>query len=232
MYYALFFSYLLVGGIVIPQIINTEMMNINRCSWSNEDVNLLIYHDVEWGVPITDSQKLFEKLSLNIFMAGLSRKTVLKKRDALYKAFDDFIVHKVSKFDESDVNKLLSNKDIIRNQAKINAVINNAKICQNIDLYELTWRPFNYTTLDHLRNDKRVVTRDEILMFINRYIALFKDKKFKRIGPTTLYSYYQDVGVINDHDIDCFRHDIIMSRTNIKNFTNRIRLRNEFLGGS
>ncbi|AYF92789.1 DNA-3-methyladenine glycosylase I [Apilactobacillus bombintestini] len=202
-----------------------EMININRCRWSNEDVNLLIYHDVEWGVPITDSQKLFEKLSLNIFMAGLSRKTILKRRDALYKAFNDFSVDKVCNFNELDVNNLLSNNEIIRNKQKIKAIIHNAQICKNIDLYELTWRPFNYTTLDHLHNDKRAVNKEEISLFIAPYVDFFKNKGFKRVGPNTLYAYYQDIGVINDHDINCFRHDVIMSRTNIKNFNSRIRLR-------
>ena len=96
----------------------------------------------------------------------------------------------------------MNDEAIIRNRAKIIATIQNAKACMNNDLVQLTWKPFDFMQMDGLNDNNK----NDIKEFIKPYVKLFKDAGFKRVGPTTLYSYFQSVGVINDHEIDCFRH--------------------------
>lgn len=176
---------------------------MNRCSWANEDTNMLIYHDNEWGVKKFDVNDLFESLTLEIFQAGLSWQTVLNKRDAFRKSFCNFDIESISKFNDEDIERLLQNPKIIRNRAKIIATIENAKCCLENDLCQLTWQPFEFQSLDGLNNGDKIGTPD----FVNDYVKSFKKIGFKRVGPTTMYSYLQSVGVLNDHDMNCFRHD-------------------------
>lgn len=175
---------------------------MKRCVWASDSTDMLVYHDKEWGVPKQKVSELFECLTLEIFQAGLSWATVLRKREAFREDFANFDVDKISRFNDEDVDKLMNDEGIIRNRAKIVATIQNAKACMNIDLVHLTWEPFDFTQMDGLNDNNK----DDIKEFIRPYLKRFKDAGFKRVGPTTLYSYLQSVGVINDHELDCFRH--------------------------
>ncbi|WP_157945062.1 DNA-3-methyladenine glycosylase I [Apilactobacillus quenuiae] len=177
---------------------------VERCTWAKSNLKLLIYHDKEWGVKETNNQKLFEKLSLEIIQAGLKWTLILNKRNEIIKAFDYFDIEKISNYDNNDIHRLLSNQKIIRNQKKIEAIIYNAKICKSINFKNFIWKPFNYSTLDHLLNEDDCKYVDD---FIAQYVYKFKKMGFKRIGNKTLYSFYQVIGVINDHEIKCFYHN-------------------------
>ncbi|WP_203619457.1 DNA-3-methyladenine glycosylase I [Apilactobacillus nanyangensis] len=178
---------------------------MKRCTWASDSAEMLVYHDKEWGIPKKKVSELFECLTLEIFQAGLSWSTVLRKRDAFRKDFVHFDVAKISQFNDDDIERLMNDEAIIRNRAKIIATIENAKACMNNDLVRLTWQPFNFMQMDGLNDNNK----NDIKKFINPYVKSFKDAGFKRVGPTTLYSYFQSVGVINDHELDCFRHDEI-----------------------
>lgn len=124
------------------------MKTIKRCPWAKQSDLLLKYHDEEWGVPQYDESSLFAALSLEIFQAGLQWELILKKRDELYKAFDGFNYQKIAKYSLNDLNQLLNNSSIIRNRAKITAVIQNARALvklhrRKITLTDLTWRLVN-----------------------------------------------------------------------------------------
>ncbi|TPR24325.1 DNA-3-methyladenine glycosylase I [Apilactobacillus micheneri] len=177
---------------------------VERCDWAKDNSKLLIYHDKEWGVKETNNRKLFEKLSLEIMQAGLKWTLILDKRNEIIKAFDDFDIEKISEYSINDINRLMSNKNIIRNQKKIEAIIYNARICRSIDLKKFIWEPFNYSRLDHLLHTGDYKYIDS---FISKYVLQFKRNGFKRIGNKTLYSFYQVIGVINDHELKCFYHN-------------------------
>src|SRR3989338_6939729 len=103
-----------------------------RCDWPGNDYHMIEYHDMEWGVPLHDDHKLFEFMVLDAFQAGLSWKTVLHKREAFRKAFSNFNVSKVARYDDKKIEELLSNAGIIRNRLKINAAITNARMFQKV----------------------------------------------------------------------------------------------------
>ena len=180
---------------------------MKRCEWANDNAEMLVYHDKEWGVPKQQLSELFECLTLEIFQAGLSWSTVLRKRDAFRKDFADFDVAKISRFNDADIERLMNDEGIIRNKAKIVSTVENAKACMEHDLVRLTWEPFNFNQMDGLNDNNK----DDIKEFIKPYVKAFKSAGVKRVGPTTLYSYFQSVGVINDHELDCFRHSEINS---------------------
>lgn len=183
-----------------------------RCPWATKSLRLLKYHDREWGVPRYDEQELFAALSLEIFQAGLQWELILKKRPATYRAFDNFKYSRISTYSGLKLQQLLTDSSIIRNRAKIRAVIHNAKILmklnrKGITLKQLTWDPVNQVPLDHLVNDSS--SKFDNSEFIQSFLIRFRYYGFKRVGPKTLYSYLQAVGVVNDHLISCFRHDQI-----------------------
>ena len=175
-----------------------------RCSWLNLDNPLYIkYHDFEWGVPSYDDKYMFEMLILESFQAGLSWECILNKRESFRKSFDNFDYIKISKYDESKINELLNNKDIIRNKLKINAAINNAKVFINIQkeygtFSNYIWKFTNNKVINNTDNIIRSTSplSDEISKDLKR-------KGMKFVGSTIIYSYLQAIGIINDHDINC-----------------------------
>lgn len=175
---------------------------MNRCKWCNLKNPLYIaYHDNEWGKLQTDDQYLFEMLILESFQAGLSWECVLNKREAFRKAFDNFNIEKVVKYDEEKINELISNKEIIRNKAKIKASINNAIIFKNIVKEFKTF--YNYLS---------IFTNNEIYYELHKTTsdlsdAISKDlfkRGMKFVGSTIIYSYLQAIGVINSHEEGCY----------------------------
>lgn len=183
-----------------------------RCEWARSDLLLQEYHDKEWGVPLHDDSKQFEFLCLEIMQAGLSWLTVLKKRDAFRKAFHDFDVPRVAAMGQDQVESLLQNEGIIRNQKKIEAIINNAravlKIQQTQTLSSFFWDYVNGIPIDNGNGvDEDVPAKSDLSEQISKDL---KKLKFSFVGPTIIYSHLQATGIVNDHVKKCFRHDELL----------------------
>lgn len=177
-----------------------------RCKWADNHPLNVSYHDEEWGVPVRDSEALFAKLMLDGFQAGLSWLTILKKRDAFHKAFHGFNPMKVARYTEKDIARLLANECIIRSRAKIESTIGNAKAYLAMqkageDFSEFCWSFTDGKTL-HNTTDK-FPTKTPLSMEISK--ALQK-RGFKFVGPTIVYAWMQAVGIVNDHEVKCFRY--------------------------
>lgn len=182
------------------------MSNKQRCSWAEGDDALMAkYHDEEWGVPQRDPRMLWEMLMLEGFQAGLSWRTILHKREAFRKAFAGFDPHKVARFGEKQVEKLLADEGIIRSRAKIEATIAAAKIyCEmekkGEDFADFCW---SFTGGKVIHGDGGKVPAstpksEEISKELKR-------RGFKFVGPVIVYAWMQAVGIVNDHSRDCFR---------------------------
>jgi DNA-3-methyladenine glycosylase I len=184
-------------------------MAITRCKWSGQDPLLLAYHDEEWGVPVHNDNKLFEMLVLESMQSGLSWLTILRKRKAFQTAFRQFDPVKVAKFDAKEVEALLANADIIRNRAKVDATIANARATLRAQekygsLDTFLWRAVDGKPLVRPRTG-----HDQLPAKTVESETLAKECKengFRFVGPTVAYSLMQAVGMVNDHDLTCFRH--------------------------
>lgn len=180
---------------------------MKRCFWVDEKSEIYTkYHDEEWGVPKYDDRDLFELLILEGFQAGLAWITVLKKREAFRKVFDNFDVEKVSQYNDKKINELLENKDIIRSRNKIEASINNAKIFIQIQKEFGTFSNYIWSFTEHkiIKN-----TTDKIPVKTELSDKISKDLKkrgMKYTGSVIIYSYLQAVGIINDHETCCFKY--------------------------
>jgi DNA-3-methyladenine glycosylase I len=182
---------------------------IQRCSWPGARAHDIVYHDEEWGVPVHNDDKLFEFLVLDAFQAGLSWTTILKKRENFREAFDGFNAKKISEYGEEKIAELLQNKGIIRNKLKIHSTISNAKLFLGIqkeigsfDSY--IWQFTNGTTVVN-----KWKSMDEIPVSTSESDAMSNDLKkrgFKFVGTTICYAFMQAAGMVNDHQIDCFRY--------------------------
>ena len=180
---------------------------MQRCSWVDEKSPIYVkYHDEEWGVPKYDDRELFELLVLESFQAGLSWITILKKREAFRIAFDNFDVQKVVNYNETKVNELVNNADIIRSKDKINAAINNAKIFIKI---QKEFGSFSSYILVFSNNQIIKNQTDELPVSSDLSDKISKDLKnrgMKYVGTVIIYSYLQAIGVINDHEKACFKY--------------------------
>jgi DNA-3-methyladenine glycosylase I len=175
-----------------------------RCEWVNEDdPEMLQYHDHVWGVPTHDPAAVFESLSLGVFQAGLGWNTVFHKRAAFQEAFHHFDPELVAKMTSRDVTRLLKNDHIIRNRAKIEATINNAVVSTSADrpLADVAWG-FASTKAPHPKGSGSVrVDSPEA----EALAAELKSEGYKFVGPTSVYAFMQNIGVVNDHIKGCFR---------------------------
>ena len=180
---------------------------MKRCFWVDEKSEIYVrYHDEEWGVPNHNDRDLFELLILEGFQAGLSWITVLKKREAFRKAFDNFDVTKVSEYDEEKINALLENKDIIRSRGKITAAINNAKIFIEIQKEFGSFSNYIWGFTDNkvIKNTTgEIPVKTELSDMVSKDL---KKRGMKYTGSVIIYSYLQAVGVVNDHDINCYKY--------------------------
>ncbi|XP_047541133.1 DNA-3-methyladenine glycosylase 1-like [Vanessa atalanta] len=189
---------------------STNTLNINkkviRCGWLNDDPLYISYHDNEWGKPAYDNRYLFEMLCLEGQQAGLSWITILKKRDNYRKLFYNFDPIKIIKFNDNDVERLLSNPDIVRHKGKIESIINNAKCYIDMklngeDFSKFVWNFVDNTPIvNNWTNDKEVPSSTEISVAISKAL---KKKGFKYVGSTTCYAFMQACGLVNDHVTDC-----------------------------
>lgn len=184
-----------------------DMMCI-RCNWKNLENSRVYknYHDNEWGIPSHDDRYLFEMFILESFHCGLSWLIILNKRDAFKQAFDNFDVNKVACYNQSKIDELLDNSDIVRNKAKILASIVNAKAFAQVQKefgsfdnyiwsftdYKVEYHPFDGTMTTNALSDK--VSKD------------LKKRGFKFMGSVTTFSYLEAIGVMNNHSVDCFKH--------------------------
>lgn len=182
---------------------------LHRCPWPGHDVAYLAYHDEEWGVPEFDSRALFEKLLLDGFQAGLSWISILRKRENFRAAFDQFDPLKIAAYDAAKVDSLMQDAGIIRNRAKIVGAISSAKLYLDIDAKQgfsnYLWDfADGRTTVNHFRalEDAPAQTPLSVKMAQD-----MKRRGFKFCGPTIVYAFMQAVGMVNDHLVDCHRHE-------------------------
>ncbi len=175
-----------------------------RCWWCAADPLYVKYHDLEWGVPVDDDQRLFEKICLEGFQSGLSWLTILKKRTAFRESFAGFDFHQVARFRSSKVEALLRNTAIVRHRGKIESTINNAR--RAIDMRE------EYGTLAAFfwkfepQKSPVLRRRDQIVATSSESAAMSKELKqrgWSFVGPTTCYAFMQSMGIVNDHMRSC-----------------------------
>lgn len=185
-----------------------NIRDVRRCVWAEGNSDIYReYHDNEWGIPVYDDAKLFEMLVLESFQAGLSWLIILKKREAFRKAFENFDPVLVANFDEHKVQELMNDAGIVRNRAKINATIANAKIFQAIQTECGTFASYlwGFTEGKIIKNqDNCLPTRTELS---DRIAKDMKKRGAKFFGTVIVYSYLQAVGVVNDHETNCYRYD-------------------------
>lgn len=193
----------------------------HRCFWCNDTQIYRDYHDTEWGFPVLDDTRLFEKICLEGFQSGLSWLTILKKREHFRVAFSGFELSKVARFGEQDIARLMADAGIIRHRGKIEAVINNARCAEKLletetSLAAYFWRfepeaasrpkSFDATTLKSLTQTKASAALSKDL----------KQRGWKFVGPTTMYAFMQAMGLVNDHEQDCHvRQMALAARRNI-----------------
>jgi DNA-3-methyladenine glycosylase I len=171
-----------------------------RCRWSGSAPEFPHYHDTEWGFPVSDDHRLFEKLSLEGFQSGLSWRTILAKRENFRAAFHDFDFDRIARFTARDVERLLKNEGIIRHRGKIEAVINNAKRARELVKREGSLAAFLW------RFEPKPLAKPQVASTSAESIALSKALKkqgWAFVGPTTVYAFMQAMGLINDHAEDC-----------------------------
>lgn len=179
-----------------------------RCFWVDGSDIYRTYHDHEWGFPVTDDVRLFEKICLEGFQAGLSWITILKKRENFRSAFAGFDFHKVAKFDEKDVERLLQDAGIIRHRGKIEATINNAQRAIEMEREFGSLRAYFWQYENDVSARPKVQDEDYMrtLTTSAEATAMSKDLKkrgWKFVGPTTMYAFMQAMGLVNDHQTDC-----------------------------
>ena len=182
--------------------------SIRRCAWCGDDPLYVAYHDREWGFPVTDDRRLFEKICLEGFQAGLSWRTILAKRESFRAAFHGFDFARVARFTVRDVERLLTDASIVRHRGKIESTINNAKRAREMavefgSLAAYFWRH----EPDPASRPRRLTRKALATMSTSaESVALSKDLKKRGwtfVGPTTVYAFMQAMGLVNDHVHDC-----------------------------
>jgi DNA-3-methyladenine glycosylase I len=173
-----------------------------RCRWCLATPDYLAYHDDEWGYPVSDERRLFEKLSLEAFQSGLSWRTILAKRENFRTAFANFEIARVARFDEGDVARLLADAGIVRHRGKIEAVINNAQRAQELvkeagSLAAFVWR--HLPPPERPSPDVGAATSPESVALSKA----LKKRGWAFVGPTTVYAFMQAMGLVNDHAEGC-----------------------------
>lgn len=174
----------------------------SRCRWCSAAPEFLDYHDTEWGFPVSDDRRLFEKLSLEAFQSGLSWRTILAKRENFRAAFCDFDFDRIARFTRRDLERLLEDEGIVRHRGKIEAVINNAQRAQELVKREGSLAAFIWRYEPSVKQPAKPQTASTSA----ESHALAKDLKeqgWKFVGPTTAYAFMQSMGLINDHVEDC-----------------------------
>jgi DNA-3-methyladenine glycosylase I len=184
-------------------------MKLNRCGWCEGDSLYEQYHDEEWGVPVYDDDKLFEFLILETFQAGLSWITILRKRENFRSAFDGFDYKKIARYDENKIEKLLQDEGIIRNRLKIRATVTNARafIETQKEFGSFSDYIWGHTggkqLINSIKNYQEAPANTPLSDQISRDL---KKRGFKFVGSTVVYAHMQATGMVNDHEVSCFRY--------------------------
>jgi DNA-3-methyladenine glycosylase I len=179
---------------------------INRCSWSTSDPDMLKYHDEEWGVHVTNDKKLFEFLILEGAQAGLSWQLILKRREGYRKAFADFDVNKVADFSDKKIEQLLQDPGIVRNKLKVRSAVNNAKLFIEV---QREFGSFYKYSMQFVGGSPKINNRQKMSDYpattveSDLFSADLKKRGFKFVGTTVVYAHMQATGMVNDHLIDC-----------------------------
>jgi DNA-3-methyladenine glycosylase I len=174
-----------------------------RCRWAVSAPEYVAYHDEEWGRPVRDDDGLFERLCLEAFQSGLSWLTILRKREAFRAAFAGFAIERVAAFGEDDVARLLADAGIVRNRAKIEACIHNARAAaalEDVGLGELLWR---FAPDDERPAPARIADVPAVTAESTAMAKELKRRGFRFVGPTTAYALMQACGLVNDHLAGC-----------------------------
>jgi DNA-3-methyladenine glycosylase I len=182
-----------------------------RCSWPGEkktDELMLKYHDEEWGAPLRDDHKIFEHLTLSNFQAGLTFSCVLKKRQAMREAFDNFDPTKVALYDSNRIKLLMENEKIIRNKSKISCTVTNAKQFLKVQeehgsFHSFIWQFVGNKVLDMQRTGGAIPAKSPEAEELSKAL---KKKGFKFVGPTIIYAFMNEIGMVNNHMTKCYRH--------------------------
>jgi DNA-3-methyladenine glycosylase I len=184
-----------------------------RCAWVNTpDPIYAEYHDTEWGVPEYDSHALWEKLMLDGFQAGLAWITILRKRETMRAAFHGFDPDTVARYGDSDRERLLADPGIIRSRTKIDAAIGNAQAYldmreRGIDFSDYLWQFVDGTPIQNAYQQlSDIPTKTALSETISKDL---RKRGFKFVGPTIVYAFMEAVGMVNDHEVSCHRHDAV-----------------------
>lgn len=183
---------------------------IKRCDWSLSNELMIKYHDTEWGVPLHDDRKLFEFIVLDTFQAGLSWAIILNKREGFRRAFDDFDAEKIANYDAQKIESLKLNPEIIRNKLKIDATVLNARAFLKLQEEYGSFDKYIWQFTDGDTIQNRFLTMSDIPATSHISDKMSKELKshgFKFVGSTICYAFMQAAGIVNDHLVDCFRHN-------------------------
>ena len=185
-------------------------MNKNKCGWCLGDPLYETYHDKEWGVPVRDDQTLFEFLVLETFQAGLSWITILRKRENFRKAFDQFDYHKIAAYGEEKIAELLQDSGIIRNRLKVRATVTNAQAFLKVQAKYGSFSDYIWGFVDHspIKNQIEDYRKAPATSTISDLLSKdLKKRGFKFVGSTVIYAHMQATGMVNDHEMTCFRYE-------------------------
>ncbi len=181
------------------------MTSVTRCDWAGTDPPYIAYHDDEWGVPIRDPHRLFELLCLEGAQAGLAWITILRKRDGYRAAFDGFDPVRMAAYTDADPERLMADAGIVRNRAKIDAFIGNARAVLEVnDFSELLWSFVDgVPRVNHWRTMEEIPAATPTSEEMSRELRRLG---FRFVGPTICYAFMQSAGLVDDHVVTCFRH--------------------------
>ncbi len=190
-----------------------------RCRWCVKSELEMSYHDEEWGVPVHDDRKHFEFLVLDAFQAGLSWATILRKRENFRKAFDNFRPERIARYNQRSIERLMKDAGIVRNRLKIEASIANARSFLDIQdehgsFDEFIWQFVDRTPRQNAWSSERAIpatSRESDDMS-----KALKERGFKFVGSTICYAYMQAAGLVNDHEVACFRYPQLGGKVNRK----------------
>ncbi|OBX21325.1 MULTISPECIES: DNA-3-methyladenine glycosylase I [Bizionia] len=185
-------------------------MTKHKCAWCVGDDLYEAYHDNEWGVPVHDDDTFFEFLVLETFQAGLSWITILRKRENFKKAFDNFDYKKIANYKQSKIDSLLQDAGIVRNKLKVNGTVTNAKLFMDIQKEFGSFSNYIWNFVDGKPLINNVDNYKEAPATTAISDAVSKDLKrrgFKFVGSTVMYAFMQATGLVNDHEVTCFRYE-------------------------
>lgn len=183
-------------------------MTKHKCNWCVGNDLYEAYHDIEWGVPVYDDDIFFEFLVLETFQAGLSWITILRKREHFKKAFDNFNYKKIANYEQPKIDSLLQDTGIVRNKLKVNGTVTNAKLFMDIQNEFGSFSNYIWKFVDGKPITNKVLNYKEAPTTTAISDAVSKDLKkrgFKFVGSTVMYAFMQATGLVNDHEVDCYR---------------------------